>query len=239
MFRSKLSILAIAITLACVALAVGYVRNNAANKQLPRTGWTVGFHSYRAEGFDSIPVRVISVTSKRHQGLTNVELRNQSSKPVTAVKIGWYVSSEDGPGTILTKGESPLLSLPATLQADGRLQLSVPPVSLAKILKPVVKGNTLRGDFSVQVAVTEIVYEDGSTWKLSQPNNVARVELNYAHAMQGCANQTCKWNPAISSYQCVDGAGELCTNSGDSCTSSACGAGGGGISPVGGPGSNF
>jgi hypothetical protein len=225
MFRSKLSILAIAITLPCVALA-GYVRNNAENKQLPRNGWAVGFHSYRAEGFDSIPVRVISVTSKGNQGLTNVELRNRSSKPVTAVKIGWYVSTEDGPGTVLTKGESPLLSLPATLQADERLQLKVPPVSLAKILKPVVKGNTLRGDFSVQVAVIEIVYEDGSTWKFSEPNNVARVQLNNAHALPpGCAGQTCKWKAEIQAYQCEASSGELCTNSGDSCTSSACGSG--------------
>lgn len=224
MSRSKLSIFAILITLASMALAVGYVRNNTENKQLPRKGWTVGFHSYRAEGFNSIPVRVISVTSKGNEGLTNVELVNRSSKPVTAVKIGWYVSTEDGPGTILTKGESPLLGLPATLQADERLQLNVPPVSLAKILKPVVKGNTLRGDFSVQVVVTKIVYEDGSTWKFSQPSNVARVQLNHAYIFQkGCAGQTCKWHSEIGAYQCEASAGELCTNGGTSCTSSACG----------------
>jgi hypothetical protein len=220
MFRSKLRIFAIPATIAVLALAaVGYIRAER-NNQLPRGGWTIGFHSYRADGFDSVPVRVHSVTSKGLQGLTAVGLRNRSSKPVTAVKIGWYLSTEDGAGTILARGESPLVSLQAALQADERTQLSVPPVSLAKILRPFVKGNTLRGDYSVQVVVTEIVYEDGSTWKFSQPDNVARVELNFAHAPYACANQTCKYNGQV--YQCVDGTGELCTNSGDICTSSAC-----------------
>lgn len=222
MSRSKLSILAIPITLVCMALAVGYVRNTAETKQLPRNGWTVGFHAYRAEGFDLVPVRVTSVTSEGNKGLTKVELRNRSSKSVTAIKVGWYVSTEGGPGTILAKGESALLGLPGALQAGENFQFSLPPVSLAKILKPVVKGKTLRGDYSVQVVVTEVVYDDGSTWKISQPANVARVVLNYAHPMPACANQTCRWNASLGSYQCVDGTGELCTNEGSSCTSHAC-----------------
>jgi len=220
MFRSKLRIFAIPATIAVLALAaVGYIRAER-NNQSPRGGWTIGFHSYRAEGFDSVPVRVHSVTSKGYQGLTSVGLRNRSDKPVTAVKIGWYLSTEDGRGAILARGESPLVSLPAALQADERTQLTVPPVSLAKILRPFVKGNTLRGDYSVQVVVTEIVYEDGSTWKFSQPDNVSRVELNFAHPLAPCANQTCKFNSGV--YQCVDGTGELCTNNGENCTSSAC-----------------
>jgi hypothetical protein len=226
MSRSKPRILAIPITLFCLALAFGYVRNNAENnKQLPRNGWTVGFHPYHAAGFNEVPVRVISVTSKGNKGLTNVELRNRSEKPVTAVKIGWYVSNENGPGTILTRGESPLMGIPNNLNANESLKLNLPPVSLAKILKPVVKRNTLRGDFSVQVVVTEVVYEDGSNWKFSQPDNVARIAVNYAHAMPQCANQTCRWNASIGAYQCVDGTGELCTNQGDQCTSSSCSGG--------------
>jgi len=220
MFKSKLRIFAIPVTLTCLALgAVAYIRAERSN-QLPRSGWSIGFHSYHAAGFDSIPLRVTSVRSEGLKGLTRVQLQNRSDKPITAVKIGWYLSTEDGPGTILTKGESPLLSLPDVLQPDQDSHLNVPPVSLAKILKPFVKGNTLRGDFSVQVVVTEIVYADGSTWKFSQPDNVARIKINYAHPMAPCANQTCKFDGTV--YHCVDGAGELCTNQGQSCDSSAC-----------------
>jgi hypothetical protein len=166
MSRSKPRILAIPITLFCLALGFGYVRNNAENRQLPRSGWTVGFHPYRAAGFNEVPVRVTGVRSEGDRGITNVELQNRSEKTVTAVKIGWYVSTENEPGTILTKGESALIVIPNNLNANDSLQLGLPPVSLAKILKPVVKGNTLRGAFSVQVVVTEIVYEDGSNWRI-------------------------------------------------------------------------
>jgi hypothetical protein len=221
MSRSKSRILAIPVTLFCLALAFGYVRNNAENK-LPRTGWTVGFHPYRAAGFNEVPVRVTSVRSEGNKGLTNVDLRNRSEKTVTAVKIGWFVSTEDGPGTILTRGESALIAIPNNFKANETIELSVPPVSLAKILRPVVKGNTLRGDFSVQVVVTQIVYEDGSNWNFSQPNNVARIAVNYSHAMPACANQSCRWHSELGAYQCEGANGELCTNEGTSCTSSAC-----------------
>ena len=226
MSRSKPRILAIPITLFCLALAFGYVRNNAENnKQLPRHCWTVGFIPYHAEGFDSVPVRVTSVTSKGTKGLTNVELRNRTEKTVTAIKIGWYVSNQNQPGTILTKGESPLLGIPNNLNANETAELNLPPVSLAKIMKPVVKGNKLKGNFSVQVVVTEINYEDGTNWKFTQPHNVARVTVNYAHAMPQCANQTCQYNPSIGAYQCVGAEGQLCTNKGDECTSTTCGGG--------------
>ena len=226
MSRSKPRILAIPITLFCLALAFGYVRNNAANNTLPRNGWTVGFHPYRAAGFNEVPVRVTSVRSEGNKGITNVEIRNKSDKTVTAVKIGWYVSTEDGPGTILTKGESALIAIPNNFNANETIELSVPPISLAQILKPVVKGNTLRGDFSVQVVVTQIAWEDGSTWNFSHPNNVARIAVNYSHAMPACANQTCKWHSDLGAYQCEAALGELCTNEGTACTSSACAPGG-------------
>lgn len=200
---TSFKIIVIPMVLVCLAVATGYeVRDTSEAERLPGSGWSVGFHLYQAERFDSLPVRVTSITSKGNKGLTDVELRNRSTKAVSAVKIGWYVSTVNGPGTILTQGESSLLSLTAPLQANEKSEFSVPPISLAKILKPMVKGNTLRGDFSVQVAVTEIVYEDGSTWKFSQPDNVAQIKVRYAHAQGGCG-YSCVWIPESESYACV------------------------------------
>lgn len=209
--------IAVPLLLVCLAVVAGYELKE--NDRLPGGDWSVGFHLYRAEGFDSLPVRVTSVRSERGKGLSAVELRNRSSKSVAAVKIGWYVSTEGGPGTILAKGESPLLSLPSTLNDNESLQFSLPPVSLFKILNPVVKANTLRGDFSVQVAVTEIVYADQSTWKFSSPNNVARIKVEYAHG-GGCGS-TCRWSET--GFVCgPGGAGEACEAWPDSCTVSWC-----------------
>jgi hypothetical protein len=218
--RTKM--IAIPLLLVCLAVATGYeIRDN---DRLPGGDWSVGFHFYQAEGFDSIPVRVTSVKSEKGKGLSAVELRNRSSKSVAAIKIGWYVSTEGGPGTILAKGESPLLSLPSILNEDESLQFNLPPVSLRKILNPVIKGKTLSGDFSVQVAVTEIVYEGGSTWKFSAPGNVARIKLEYAHAAGACG-YACRWTGT--GFACVLGEpGEDCTAYPDSCTVSWCPPGG-------------
>jgi hypothetical protein len=213
--------------LACLAVATGYERTNTVQgDQLPAGDWTVGFHLFQAEGFDSIPVRVTGITSQGNKGLTNVALRNRSLKAVTAVRIGWYVSTENGPGTILAKGESPLLALPQTLQANENLQLSLQPVSLAKILKPIMKGNTLRGDFSIQVAVTEIVYEDGPGWKFSQPANVAQFKVHYAHAPQGGCGQVCRWIAGVG-YVCESVQQNVrCIVFGESCIVESCESGG-------------
>ncbi|HET9711229.1 MAG TPA: hypothetical protein VFP64_05085, partial [Pyrinomonadaceae bacterium] len=192
--------------------------------RLPDGNWTVGFHLYQAEGFDSMPVRVIGIKSEGDRGLTGVRLQNRSAKAVTAVRIGWYVSTEGGPGTILARGETPLLAPP--LHANESVQLSIPPISLAKILKPAVKRNTLRGDFSVQVAVTEIVYEDGSTWKFSQPANVTPIKVQYAHAPQGGCGQICRWIPALG-YVCESVQQNVrCIVFGESCIVESCDSGG-------------
>lgn len=219
--RTKM--IAIPMLLVCLAVATGYeIRDN---DRLPGGDWTVGFHLYQAEGFDSIPVRVTSVKSERGKGLSGVELQSRSSKPVSALKIGWYVSTEGGPGTILAKGESPLLSLPAALNENKSLQFSLPPVSLVKILNPVSKGKKLSGDFSVQVAVTEIVFEDGSTWKFSPPGNVARIKVQYSHAF--ACGHSCRWSSGCACFVCVTGeANEDCTIYPDSCIISSCPPGG-------------
>lgn len=215
MIRTKV----ILVLLVFLAVAMGYE-----GERLPGGDWTVGFHLYQAEGFDSMPVRVIGVKSEGDKGLTRVELRNRSSKGVAAVRIGWYVSTEGGPGTILAQGETSLLSAP--LHANESVQLSIPPVSLARILKPAVRSNTLRGDFSVQVAVTEIVYEDGSTWKFSQPANVAQIKVQYAHAPQGGCGQICRWIPAIG-YVCESVQQNVrCIVFGESCVVESCDSGG-------------
>ena len=213
---------------ACLGVATGLESTkNVQGDQLPPGDWTVGFHLYQAEGFDSLPVRVTGITSQGNTGLTKVALRNRSLKPVTAVKIGWYVSTEDGPGTILAKGESPLLALPQTLQANESLQLSLPPVSLAKILRPVVKGNSLRGDFSIQVAVTEVVYQGGLTWKFSQPDNVTQIKMQYAHPRPPGCGYSCRWIAESGSYACVaDSQDVRCGSMGDMCVTEACDPGG-------------
>lgn len=223
--RSMLGPIAAFTILACVALAFAYdVKNKLSEQHLPRSGWVAGFHAYHAAGFDAVPVQVFSVMSEIDKGLVGVRVKNRSERGVTAVRLGWYLSEEQGAGAILAKGETGALAL--SLPSQQSMELAVPNITWEEILRPVMKNGTLRGDFNIWIAVSRVTYDDGSMWTLPQPTNVAKAAgKKNAHAVDEggpCANQTCKKNGSV--YQCTDGTGELCTNFGERCESSICGA---------------
>jgi len=218
--KSTLGPLTALLVLACLALAFGYgTKNQLMKKQLPRTGWVAGFHSYHGAGYATVPVQVFSVKSDIRKGLVAVAVKNRSDKAVSAVTLGWYVSEAQSAGAIIAKGET--VALNASLPSEAKLELATPAIGWEDVLRPAMSNGVLRGDFDIWVVVSQVVYEDGSVWKFPQPTNVSRVtdKLN-AHFEGGCANQTCKKNGDV--YQCVDGQGELCTNHGAECTSSIC-----------------
>jgi hypothetical protein len=220
--KSLLGLTAAITIVASLAFAVG-VRNNASEKQLPKTGWVAGFHAYHGPGHDTVPVQVFSVTSDINEGLVGVQVKNRSDKAVREVRLAWYVSEASGAGAVLAKGETANLKL--TLSSQEKLGISIPNLSWDAVLRPVMRKGSLRGDYDVWVVVSRVVYDNGSVWRFSQPTNVARITgKKNAHFSpeEGCANQTCKKNGDV--YQCVDGTGELCTNQGARCTSSICGA---------------
>ncbi len=204
-----------------LALALGYgVNHRLSEKQLPRTGWVAGFHSYHGPGYDSVPVQVFSVRSHINNGLVGVQIKNQSDKAVRAITLGWYVSEAQGTGQILAKGQTAELKL--SLPDQTKLDVTTPSVTWDDVLAPLMRNGSLKGDYDIWIVVSKIIYDDGLVWNFSQPTNVARVAgKQNAHFESGCANQTCKKNGDV--YQCVDGHGELCTNHGQECTSSICG----------------
>jgi len=207
--------------LACLALALGYeVNHRLSERQLPRTGWIAGFHSYHGPGYDRVPVQVFSVRSNINKGLVGVSVRNRSDKAVSAITLGWYVSEAQGTGEILAKGQTAELGL--NLPDQAKLDVTTQDTSWNDVLSPLMRNGSLKGDYDIWIVVTKIIYDDGSVWNFSQPRNVARVAAKQnAHYVSGCANQTCKKNGDV--YQCVDGQGELCTNHGTECTSVICG----------------
>lgn len=207
---------------AYLALAFGYeVNHRRTEKQLPRTGWVAGFHSYHGRGYDSAPVQVISVRSNITDGLVGVGLKNHSDKDVRAITLAWYVSEAQGTGQILTEGQTAELKL--SLPDQTKLNVNTPSIRWDDVLRPLVRNESLKGDYDIWIVVRKVVYDDGSIWNFSPPGNVARVTgKQNAHFESGCANQTCKKNGDV--YQCVDGQGELCTNHGQECTSSICGS---------------
>ena len=141
--------------------------------QLPSGNWTFSAQPYVGPGYDSRPVVVISVSTDLKKGLTvaDVGLKNTSSKPVAGVKLSWFLSTEQDPDSVLLSGETPLVAISGGIPAGKRRLLTFPVTSFAKIHRPLLHGMTLSGDFRMEVAVSEILYEDGSTAAIKNSDN--------------------------------------------------------------------
>lgn len=93
-----------------------------------------------------------------------MRLKNNSGEPVTAVKFAWFLFLEKDSKNILKQGKTPVLTVPRLLDGASKV-IDYPIVSFADIYKQFVKDGKLAGDFVIEVAVTEITYEDGSVWE--------------------------------------------------------------------------
>ncbi len=91
---------------------------------------------------------------------------------MAAVKLGWYLSLKQDRNQILKQGATPLVSISGGLKAKDKTVIEFPVVSFAAVSKPLLKNGTLAGDFEIYVAVTEVVYENGSVWSRDEIKKV-------------------------------------------------------------------
>lgn len=127
--------------------------------QLPSGNWTLSTHAYRGTGYDSLPVGVISVTSNDKGNIVGVGLRNRSAKPVTAVKLRWVLTNSQD-SSVQIQGETDFLELAGGLPAHAKRKVEFPVFSFARSVRELAKNGALSGDFRVDVAVSEVRYED-------------------------------------------------------------------------------
>lgn len=134
-----------------------------------------------------VPVAVFNVASgtkdtapseRKEFQIKEVILENRSPKDVSSVTLRWTVTPLNARTTILKRGQHVthvLRSLHKPLVAGHRqtLKLSLP--KIFEILKTVPNGDSYSG-FAIIIGVSEIVFEDGSTWeeKTDAPKEVAR-----------------------------------------------------------------
>lgn len=202
----------------------------------PLGNWSVGMHPYLGPGYDSIPVMVTGVTTdaRRGIGVTKVSLDNQSGKNVKAVRLSWYLTIEGNPTSILLQGQTPLITRDGTFPAGSHLTIRYPVLAFASIYKPLVKNGALNGEFRIDILVSEILYEDGSTWTRAESSQAKFIKVT-SHAPrpvpQGtCPKQACDSKESPSGrvyYGCkASNFNETCANSPDafSCTNVSCGS---------------
>ncbi len=213
-------------------------REGQGNKpvQLPSGNWSFSAHPYFGPGFDSRPVVVISVTTYEDGGLAikDIGLKNLSSKPITAVKLSWYLSTEQDPTDILMKGQTPLIAISGGLPVGKRRLLKFPLLSFANIAKPLQPAaGFLSGDYRVEVEVSELMYEDGSSSAnafnspgkaLDKEHLIRAVSFTRLAPQAACARQKCKYAGPVSHYECeASGNPEYCNNRNTSCCNVLCG----------------
>lgn len=144
--------------------------------KLPGGKWTFSAHPYMGPGYDERPVIVTAVMSDLTGTVTTVMLENESAKVVSAVKLEWYLTTDQERATILQQGQTPLIAPSGALAPGKYKELKFPVVSFARVSQPLLKKDTLTGDFRIEIAVAEIQYEDGSSWlaQKAQPSSANR-----------------------------------------------------------------
>lgn len=225
----------VVVTTALMLVASGFSQRKS--DTLPPGRWTLSAHPYLGTAYESQPVKVIGVGSDTINDfkVDTVGLKNTSGKEVSAVVLRWYVTSGESGDEVLLHGDTNSLTLGNGLPAGKSQYFDFPIVSFGRISKQLLKAGALQGDFRIEVAVSQILYEDGSTWE-GDPKNTAtfvKAGLRAGPVPQaGCANQVCQYNTDLQAYQCISGLNQLCTNCGRRCLNSVCGE----LAPSCGPG---
>ena len=198
------------------------------NDTLPPGRWVVSAQPYLGTAYESQPVKVIGVGSDTTHGfkVTTVGLKNTSSKTVSAVRLRWYITSAESGELVLSQGDTKPVTLGNGLPVGKSEYIETPVVSFGRASKQLLRAGSLQGTFTIEVAVSHILYEDGSTWEGDPKNTVTFVKAGLSPGPippQGCAGQVCQYESGLQAYQCVGGVNQMCTNCGRICMNSVCG----------------
>jgi hypothetical protein len=109
-------------------------------------------------------VKGVTGSGTRDVMITNVEVLNHSTLTVATVKLSWILSTEQRKDNILLKGQTPPIQFSQPLPPGESRAIAFPVVSFDDCKK--VLRDDAPDDYLIQVLVSEITYEDGSTWKL-------------------------------------------------------------------------
>lgn len=168
--RRPKTLFPVLVTFVLVTVAVAFGANHTFQDQtksvFPPGNWNFSAHPFMGEGYKTRPVMVTSVRSEAATLTVDaVGVRNNSSKPVIAIKFGWLLTYDNERDKILRRGETPLIPMSHVLKAGEGRFLKSAIVSFADLQKSLVKKGRLEGNYRLEVVVTELLFEDRSTWR--------------------------------------------------------------------------
>ena len=177
----------------------GVVVERAFGQSTPAVGegviagnWKVALYPYSGPEFESMPLQVISVVGKSsHDGalfwIRERRLRNRSNKNVVKVSFTAFVYREQSPETLLFQHSLSTLGFDGPLRAGSEWPAPCPKrpkycpyghgmPGPTKLLAPLVKDETLEGEYRIAIGVSKVWFDDGSIWKL--PGSQPQAQLN-------------------------------------------------------------
>lgn len=209
--------------------------------------WYFTGHPYLGPGYESRPIMITSVkTENIERGdiqINTVKLRNISNKRAMAVKIRWYLSTQDDRATILHYGETDFIDIKGGLKSQEATILNFPVISLEKLRREISGNENLKGLYRLELAVTGILFDDDSSWVLgSEQRSQKQIPDNYFKNsfrpgtpepltvkpfpnVQSCPKQKCEYQIGTPPYYTCIGSQyqEYCTNCFTTCCSTVCG----------------
>lgn len=145
------------------------------SEPLPKGKWSVMTLFDNKQYYDpSVPIQLTRGTSALgegyNSGLIELIIKNRTSKNITALKIRYYLTTREDHETVLFQG--PPLDIVSrrakerpTLPANQKRTFEVKDGKFTKLLKPLVKDGALNGEFALVLKISEVIFEDGASWK--------------------------------------------------------------------------
>lgn len=216
--------------------------------QLPGGDWTFSASPALGPAYESAPIRVVSVTvaaTNNGPEISRVFVKNQSSRTISAVKLAWWLVDKQSPTVILGKEQTTLIPMKGELAGGERKALNFSPlpfISFAEISKTLAKDGFLTGEFLVEVAVYEALFEDKETWEIASAykndntaSSPAFMKASFSFpghrigigSVAGCAKQECEYfeSEGTAGFRCKGASAQIfCMNCGTSCSNTLCGS---------------
>ncbi|MGA9995731.1 MAG: hypothetical protein WBP93_09965 [Pyrinomonadaceae bacterium] len=132
-----------------------------------REHWGFSFVQYHRPGSKLIPVEISRLVGEplpdKQLSIKVTKLKNHSPKGVTGIKFSWFLFDGKDLNTVILTRQSALIDL-SYLSTGEEREVDIP-ITTPKEIISLRNGEDFKGRFMLEVAVTEVRYDDGSIWE--------------------------------------------------------------------------
>lgn len=165
MKRRHISLVVVLATLIALTTPLGHAQDARVS---PARNWGLSFTRYSEfrAGADALPVKVTGISGGKLSPDEKFKIEvtailNRTRKSVTSAEFTWYLFDSTGLDKAVDSGTTPLTRIELSPNADQSVRFLV--LYIEDI--PYLRDKNPHGNFLLEVAVTKVVYDDGSTWE--------------------------------------------------------------------------